>query len=202
VSYQTSAPGANQTTDHFDSDEDDFEGELARFRMIVHMHEKARGASRRSLRDVCVSYLKFSPQADRLINELILECTKLKSPDRLDIAIDILQELGDTLYDYAFKFFQYDITQWNHLLPGRTYEPDDDYWYILLRSVARSSIDDSKKLSFVWSSRETSHRGVLEGLVDALGDIGNAAAMEKLAILSGHEDAFIAQLAQEVLEDQ
>lgn len=200
--YQNNDSDAIDTVDRFDAVEDDFEGELARFRMIVHMHEKARGANRRSLRDVCVSYLKFSPQADRLIHELVLECTKRKSPDRLDIAIDILQELGDNLYDYAFKFFQCDITQWNHLLPGRTYKPDDDYWYILLRSVARSSIDDSKKLSFVWSCRETSHRGVLEGLVDALGDIGNAAAMEKLGILSRHGDSFIAQLAREVLEDQ
>jgi len=200
--YKINAPGVIHTNDHFDTDEDDFEGELVRFRMIIHMHEKARGASRRSLREVCVSYLKFSPQADRLINELILECTKLKSPDRLDLAIDILQELGDALYDYAFKFFQCDVTQWNYLLPGRTYEPDDDYWYILLRSVARSSIDDSKKLSFVWSCRETSHRGVLEGLVEALGDIGSAAAMEKLGILSRHEDNFIAQLAHEVLKDQ
>lgn len=200
--YENNASDAIDTIDHFDTDEDDIEGELARFRMIIRMHEKARGESRRSLREVCVSYLKFSPNADRLIDELILECTQLRSPDRLDIAIDILQELGDALYDYAFKFFRCDIMQWNHLLPGRTYEPNDDYWYILLRSVARSSIDDSKKLSFVWSCRETSHRGVLEGLVDALGDIGNAAALEKLGILSRHGDSFIAQLAQEVLEDQ
>lgn len=172
--------------------------ENARFRTIIRQHAEGHGSVRKELRLQLVEYLRYSPNSDSLIDELIRFCVSLPSPDRLDIAIDVLSQIGRTIYDYAYRFLVDDIKKWSNLYPGRAYKPNDDYWYILLRSVAQSETNDDLKLSLVSMCCEATSRGVLEAVVEALGDIGDI-ANPQLTKLSRHDDKSIAELATEVL---
>lgn len=174
-------------------------GEMARFRTILRRHVQSRGASRRELRNVLYEYLAFSPQTNDLMNELIMYCIDLAVPQRLDVAIDILSQLNGAIYDYAWKFLMEDINHWSNLYPDKMYKPNDDYWYILLRSVAQSNIPDDLKLRFVSMCSIDSPRGILEGVVEALGDIDTESAREELKQFCDHQDQFVAELASEIL---
>ncbi len=175
--------------------------EKARFKSILKSLFDTKGHQRAELRRVIVDYLKFSPIADQLISELITSAIKRKSDDRLDVPIDILQQLGSRIYDYAYQFLVDDIKSWNHLHSDRAYEPDDDYWYILLRSVARSDVEAMKRIGYVNMCAGATSRGVLEGVVEALGDIESPEAMSFLECeFFNHEDVFIKELAREVHE--
>lgn len=178
-------------------------GEKVRFRAILARLFAARGADRNDLRNVVIEYLSFSPISDSLITELIVSSIKHNGPDRLDVPIDILEHLGEAIYDYAYQFLVDDIKSWNHLHSGRAYEPDDDYWYILLRSVARSKIAAQKRIRYANMCAGASSRGVLEGVVEALGDIETTDALAMLkSQFFDHDDMFIRDLAREVYEGQ
>lgn len=175
--------------------------EKARFRTILTRLFSEQGEKRVALRKVVVEYLMFSPISDSLISELITNSIKHSRPDRLDVPIDVLGQLGDVIYDYAYQFLVDDIKSWSHLHGDRAYEPNDDYWYILLRSVARSSVETQKRIRYANMCAGATSRGVLEGVVEALGDIDteDAYAMLKSQFFT-HDDAFIADLAREVYE--
>ncbi len=185
-----------------DSSESRFSGGTSRFNTIVKQLLCSHGAARCDLRGVVVSYLNFSPHSSLLMNELINTCIARRSPDRLDTAVDVLSQLGQRFLDYATNFLLRDIERWHHVYSTRAYEPNDDYWYILLRSVAQSEVDPSARLRFVRQCRGATSRGVIEGVVEALGDIESEGAKKMLATFCEHEDPFIASLAAEVLADQ
>jgi hypothetical protein len=124
----------------------------------------------------------------------------LSIPSKLDIAIDLLSELGSELVDYAMRFLTKDIHRWNQLYSDRAYEPNDDYWYILIRSVARTSVDESKQLNFLSLCENNATRGVLEGIVEALGDMETANSRTMLQGYCTNSDPFIAELAADILE--
>ncbi len=179
----------------------EFEGEYGRFRMIFRYYAAASGDRRRELRDELILYLRFSPQSECLINELIELAVDHHSPDRLDLAIDILSQLGDRLFEYAHSFLIRDVDRWNHVYWGRAYEPDDDYWYVLLRSVGQAEIAEATKLMFITSCLIESNRGIAEAVVEALGDIDSEAARHALCGLTNEQDSFIAELAQHALDE-
>ena len=72
---------------------DDVQSEVARFSSILKRLERSTNPERVSLRQVLVEYILFSPNSTELISTLILSCLSMKSPDRLDIAIDILSQV-------------------------------------------------------------------------------------------------------------
>ena len=190
--YSTSTIGV----DALDSASD---GESTRFRSILQRHIAATGLLRNQLREVLVEYLRFSQKSHLLINELITCSVDTKSPDRLDVAIDVLSQLRLAIYDYAYRFLVEDIRRWSSLYPGQAYEPNDDYWYVLLRSVSQSDISEELKLQFVSMCCEAVSRGVLEGVVEALGDIDTDKSRDRLRRFSSHRDPFIAELANEII---
>jgi hypothetical protein len=175
-------------------------GETSRFLSILHRHTTEKGSERHRLRDVLVEYLCFSPESNALINSLIGECIEMPSPDRLEIAIDVLAKMNEVIYEYAKEFRLNDIRKWKHLYPGKEYRPNADYWFILLRAVAQSEIDESKKLYFIGMCLDAPHRGVLEGVAEALGDIDSDQSRTRLSLLIDNDDPFIAELANELLD--
>jgi len=175
-------------------------GERTRFQSILARHLGACGDERKKFRAVLVEYLQYSPQSRTLINDLIMDCVSLKKPDRSDVAIDVLSQLDRAIYDYAYDFFVQDVSNWSHMSMGRAYEPNDDYWYILLRSVAQSGVPDEIKLELVRGCRTAASRGVLEGVVEALGDIDSHASRACLLEFTTYSDPFIADLAKDILE--
>ncbi len=175
------------------------QGERARFITILRRHVLASGPKRRSTRETLVEYLKCSPQSHRLVDHLINHCVDMKSEDRLDIAIDILSQLP-SMYEYTYQFFIDDIRKWNSMFQ-RAYEPNDDYWYIMLRSVARSETDEAKKIKLIVMASDATSRGVMEGVIESFGDIGTPKSVERLGKFFDHTDKFIADLARNVAAD-
>lgn len=169
--------------------------------MIFRHYAAASGDRRRELRSELLEYLKLSPQSESRITELIVLAVDHYSPDRLDLAIDILSQLGDRLFEYAHTFLIRDVDRWNHVYASRAYEPDDDYWYVLLRSVGQADIAEETKLMFITSCLIESNRGIAEAVVEALGDIDSVAARDALHRLTNEQDRFIAELAQDAPDE-
>jgi len=181
---------------------DDLMIERSRFLSILRRHISAKGIERSKLRDVLKSYLCFSPKADQLINDLISACVEMKVPGRLDAAIDILSLLGTQILRYARNFLINDIRNWNHLYPSRAYEPNDDYWYILLRAVARSKTPAGERVKFVCMCKTAQNRHILEAVLEALSDIDTEVAYAEIKTFLGHPEPFIADLASKLVSNR
>ncbi|MEZ6081215.1 MAG: hypothetical protein R3C56_37770 [Pirellulaceae bacterium] len=126
----------------------------------------------------------------------------MNTNESLDIAIDVLSQLGETYQNFAFMYLQTDIAQWSKLYPERKFEPNQDYWYVLLRAVGKCGGDASRSVSILSVCQDRALRVVAEAVVEGLGDIGNTEAMALLRnIKSTHSDEFIRNLAEVVLED-
>ncbi len=190
------------TTGSLTSLEQDEGVERSRFLSILRRYIQARGEDHVNLGRVVNAYLKFSPNSNQLINELISTCVDMKVSGRLDIAIDILSQLGKQICRYANDFLINDITNWGHRFPERAYEPNDDYWFILLRSVAQSSASATDRFGVVRKCGKATSRGVVEAVVESLGDIASEDAMTELKKYLVHEDPFIARLAASILESR
>jgi hypothetical protein len=176
-------------------------GEISRFASILKRHLKSNGPIRNEQREVLVSYIKFSPNWYLLINELILNCVASDTADRLDTAIDILFQLDGQVQVYTRDYLEKDINQWNKLYPSRKFMPNDDYWYVLLRSLGRC-VNKNESLQILSVCQDENSRGVAEGLVEALGDLGTEEAANLLRNISQtSEDSFIKELAAEILEE-
>lgn len=191
---------SSASNSNFGSDSSGTTGETARFIGIARRHVRASGEERSKLRGVLVEYLRYSTTSNDLINELICFCVELRDPRRLDIGVDILSQLDKQIYSYAYNFLVDDIKNWSHLYPGRSYEPNDDSWYILLKSVARSSVADEQKLSFVSMCKDAESRGMKEAVVEALSDLDTDEARKLLARFTEDGDPFIAKLALQELD--
>ena len=101
---------------------------------------------------------------------------------------------------YAKRFLIDDIKNWSHLYPGRAYEPDDDYWYILLRSAARCSASESAKLSLLSMCLGATSRGIKEAVLESLADVGTSQDAAMINVLASDPDPFISDLAEELLD--
>jgi hypothetical protein len=176
------------------------EDEVSRFLFIVRKYATAAPERRRALREVIVDFLKFSPNRQKLITEFILTCIALKQVDRLEIAIDVLSELGERIQDYTNTYLMNDIQQWHKVFPRQAFKPNDDYWYVLLRSIGRCESRREFSCALISVCQDEQSRGVAEAVVEALGDLGTASAKAILrAISSGHSDMFIRDLANETI---
>ena len=86
---------------------------------------------------------------------------------------------------------------------GNAFQPDGEFWYILIRSIALSGISNELKLNFIrlCQSNNPKEREILEGVIEALVDIGCEDSASILKGLLGHQDPFIAELAEEAISD-
>jgi hypothetical protein len=175
---------------------------LAMFRRHLRKLLESAGESHAQRRDLLIRQLKASPDPELYISEVLAICTSVGSSHRIDTAIDILAQTDDLILRYAQDFLLRDIDRWHCLYSDRAYEPNDDYWFILLRSVALSNTDEGDRLRFILMCSNAASRGVVEGVVESLGEMNPDQAMPLLRdFASDHNDPFIRELAAEVLSD-
>lgn len=122
-------------------------------------------------------------------------------PHALDAAIDTLSQTGINIVDYAWNYLKSDIAHWGPT-SERAYEPNDDYWYILLRAVARSDASEIDRMRIVLCCANATCRGIREAVVESLRDIGGPVALARLQKFAAkNADPFICKIAREALDD-
>lgn len=174
---------------------------LAVFRRLVRLLLDSPDEGTEERRAMVVRIIGIAQDPDRYIDELLTICSAHRSVDRLNVAIDILSQTGELVRAYAWAYLRRDIEEW-HRLSERAYEPNDDYWYILLRSVARATADDELKCLFIKTCSRAATRGMREAVVEALRDLGADPAKGLLRHLAqSDDDEFIRCAAQDALDD-
>lgn len=135
------------------------------------------------------------------IDELLSFCTTQGGPDGLDLAIDVLSKTKRVVVEYAWEYLCRDIAKWTPE-SDRAYNPNDDYWYILLRAVGRTNVDARARFDLIKCCASAESRGIREGVVEGLGDLGTPKAKELLKTFAEHDsDEYIRKIAGETLAD-
>ena len=164
-------------------------------------HAACGGRRHHELRSELVRLVSTSYDRDAAIDTVIHLAVDSSADGRLDLGIDILSNLGAELYDYALTYRRQDVKRATSTETAKAYQPNEDYWYILLRAVAQSSVSDDDKLQLVRSCQQGSTPGILEAVVESLGDIWTEGARQVLRGLTRNPNSSIADLAQTVLDD-
>lgn len=137
----------------------------------------------------------------RCIDKFLQLCSTEGGPDGLDAAIDVLSKTGPLIMAHAWDYLQRDLKSWGPT-SERPYQPNDDYWYALLRSVGRTDVSEKERFRFISCCSLANARGIREGVVEALRDLGTPGAKERLRRYASEDgDLFIRQIAQEALDD-
>ena len=158
-------------------------------------------SDRRTLRQRITSRLQGARNPFACIDELLDLCTSAGGTDRLDVAIDVLAATEMLVLQYAWEYLIRDV-QRRSPDRNRAYQPNDDYWYILLRAVGRCGAPVEERVRFILMCSGAATRGVLEGVVEALSDTHTTESRRKLGQLSAnHTDPFIRKLAADALDD-
>jgi hypothetical protein len=170
-------------------------------RRLMRMLFSCPGSHKATLRSLIVQYLAKVRDSEDCIDEILHLCTTEGGPDGLDNAIDILAKTRGLILAYAWEYLQRDVRAWR---PDseRAYNPSDDYWYVILRAVARTQADPKERFRFVTCCADAESRGMREGVVEALRDLGTPAAKERIRKFAAEDaDAYIRQVSQEALKD-
>lgn len=148
-----------------------------------------------------IGLLSKARNPGRCIDALLRVCTTEGGPDGLDAAIDVLAKAGSLILDYAWEYLQWDIRNW---VPSseRAYQPNDDCWYILLRAVGRVAVSEKERFRFISCCAHAESRGIREGVVEGLRDLGSRAAQDRIRQFADEDhDLFIRKIAREALDD-
>lgn len=176
--------------------------ERLRFLTIVEGLETQSLQKKLAIQKVVLEYLKLSPNSDGLINDFILTCLSMKSPNRLELAIDILSETKGQIVDFAGRYLDQDIARWTKLNPEKKFQPNDDYWYVLLRSIGKCGAKQEAAFRIISGCQDELTVGIGEAVVEALGDLNTPHARKLLVHISRSENSqFIRKMARDVLED-
>jgi len=153
------------------------------------------------LREAIVVYLSSVRDAEECIDALLHLCATEGGPDGLDLAIDILAKTKGLILAYAWAYLLRDSRNWK-AESERAYKPSDDYWYVLLRAVARTQADHKERYRFIACCANAESRGMREAVVEALRDLGTTAAKDRIRKFAEEDsDPYVRQVAKEALED-
>jgi hypothetical protein len=152
-------------------------------------------------RDQIIGLLKKARDPERCIDGLLHICTTEGGPHGLDAAIDVLAKTGTLILQYAWDYLQRDIRNWSPN-SDRAYQPNDDYWYVLLRAVGRVNVSETERFRFITCCAYADSRGIREGVVEALRDLGTKAAKGRIRRFGQEDqDEFIRKIAHEALDE-
>jgi hypothetical protein len=156
-----------------------FEHEVGRF-------HRALGQERDAARSAIVKKLLAVDEPDEYIQTALRAFVSSSRPGRLDDAVDILSQCGRLLPQFVSEV----------LTRPQPTSVDDDYWYVLIRSIGKSTLPSARLLvELLWSRSP-------EAAVEALGDIGDAESLKKLRVVAaGDPSEFVRSLATEVIEE-
>ena len=167
------------------------------FRRLLLCPAGQKSEARKQIAD----FLKKSRNPE-CISELLFLCTTRGGPDGLDMAIDILSKAEGLVLEYAWEYLCRDVTAWT---PDsrRSYKPNDDYWYILLRAVGRTAAGPKERFNLIiLCAAAESHRHprgrcrrpCRPGYTESKG------CVEK-QLSQNDEDPYIRQIASEAVAD-
>ncbi len=172
------------------------------FRAKLRGMLNGNAATKNVMRDEIVKRIQSSPTPSLYITLTLSLCSQSSGRGGLYDGIDILSQLGDLMIDYSTTYSISDVMQQGKLFAGTTYRPNDDYWYIIFRSVARCSAKEDSRYQFISACKCATSIGIREGVVEALGDLASKDAQRLLQdIASEDNNAFIRNLATETLKD-
>jgi hypothetical protein len=175
---------------------------LTLFRRAVHDLVRSSHQERAVRRENVIGRLRASRDPMGYINELIDHCAVWGGSEGLDIGIDVLSQFGDLVLQYAREFWKKDVERWGAEEDSHRHHFNDDAWYILLRSAARSDLEPWQKAPMLLSCSIDGPKSVREAGAHALGDMGGAVAARLLRRLrdSDHNPS-VRAAATEVLDD-
>jgi hypothetical protein len=158
-------------------------------------------AHRAFFRGRLIGLLGKARDPERCIDELLQVCTTEGGSDGLDAAVDVLAKVGPLILDYAWEYLQRDIRNWTPS-SERAYQPNDDYWYVLLRAVGRATVSEKERFRLISCCVHADSRGIREGVVEGLRDLGTRAAKERIRRFAEEDkDDFIRKIAREALDE-
>ncbi|MDY3561422.1 hypothetical protein R5W23_002700 [Gemmata sp. JC673] len=120
-------------------------------------------------RSKVVDYLKATRYPGPAFNELLFQCSKEGGPDGLDIAIDVIAEVGPEAARYARRLLSIDSPKWDP--PGLRRQVTDSIWYAILRGVCQSKADVAEKIILTLTAALRGTVGIREAAAHALGDL-------------------------------
>jgi hypothetical protein len=143
---------------------------LVLFRRLVHQLIRAPRRDRAGMLAKVVSNIQASRYPLDCVNHLLFECAANGGPDGLDIAIDVLSQVGRVALATADRFFKADAARLNNEADPR-HSVNDDAWYALLRGLCRSNVPPAQKLIAVVQIAFPKTPDVKEAAAHALGDL-------------------------------
>jgi hypothetical protein len=180
--------------------------DLVLFRRLVHQLIRAPRRDRAGALAKVVSHIQASRYPLECVNHLLFECAANGGSDGLDIAIDVLSQVGSVALAAADRFHIRDAARLNN-----TVEPlhsvNDDAWYALLRGLCRSKVQPMQKLVAVVRIVYAAAPGAKEAAAHALGDLAyhhpayKRAARMMLEHLAKNASSSVRETAAEVLND-
>ena len=159
---------------------------------LVRRMLEARADRWAAWRGQIVDALRAASDEERAccIDEVLEACINEGGCHGLDGAIDILSALGQPTLDYAWEQGE-----------GAT-TATADRWFVLLRAVAQAKqVPREARQRFILRHADAPERGIKEGVVEALRDLGTDEAAVRLRAFAEDKDAFIRRIARESLED-
>ena len=156
---------------------------------------QVKAEARRSISD----FILFSPQREKLIDTFIRTCVNHTSVHRLDFAIDTLAILDKEFQTFALSYLDQEMKQ-SDLFTGK-WHPDHNYWYVLLRALAKCS-KKSVSLMIISACQDEIDPAIGEAVVEALADMCTVQSTALLTLIaSTHANPLTKQLAQEYLDE-
>ncbi|RIK84171.1 MAG: hypothetical protein DCC68_01935 [Planctomycetota bacterium] len=173
-----------------------FSPELDRFEHDVRALLRAPAREKRVARDTVVSKIRNSSRSSEeraelrssdAIKSLIRLAVSSRRAGRLDDAIDVLSQVGPILELFIKDEYLRETT------PG----VNDDYWYVVLRAIGKSGLQNAFQLvECLW-------RNCPEAAVEALGEIDDERAVDKLrnCAADGSADENVRAMANDILDE-
>lgn len=144
--------------------------DLVLFRRLVRALILAARRDRAAALAKVVGHIKASHYPLDCVNHLLFECAANGGSDGLDIAIDVLSQVGAVAVAVAGRFLRADA---NRLTQGTEprHSVNDDIWYALLRGLCRSKVGPVEKFIAVLPILFGGTPGAKEAAAHALGDL-------------------------------
>ncbi len=176
------------------------------FRRLVRELILAPRRERATASVKAVNHIRASRYPLDCVNHLLFECAANGGSDGLDIAIDVLSQIGWVALAAADRFLKADAARLDKG-SGSRYSVNDDAWYALLRGICRSNLPWVQKLVAVLRMVARATPSGKEAAAHALGDLAHHEPKSKPVIevllknLAKETSPSVGETVAEVLRD-
>jgi hypothetical protein len=175
---------------------------LTLFRFLVQRLLGCPHRERAALREKVAARLREARDPVGYFNELLDQCVTGGGTDGLDIAIDVLSGVGSRTIEYAYEFWKQDHGRWVQANQSPRHHKNDDVWYILLRAMGASSLNEPRKRLLIFHCATAGSASIREAAIHALGELGDSVAVAFLRMGAERDPSpFVRGTAAMVLHD-